>query len=118
VVAFTACQTARTLSPNLLSPNLCGDVDIGRLGLAHPSAKLREHRRAALDDAVAELRRLIREGFESGIPARSSPRRPGCQYRALPDPRRAAMSRVRPSQGSEPKRPLPSRRGDGDRLLA
>jgi hypothetical protein len=68
VVAFTACQTARTLSPNLLSPNLCGDVDIGRLGGAHLSAKLREHRRAALDDAVAELRRLIREGFESGIP--------------------------------------------------
>jgi hypothetical protein len=88
-------------------------VDIGRLGGAHLSAKLREHRRAALDDAVAELRRLIREGFESGIPVDMLAEAAG-----LPDPRRAAMSRVRPSQGSELKRPLPSRREDGDRLLA
>jgi hypothetical protein len=32
------------------------------------TAKLRERRRGAFDEADAELRRLIREGFESGIP--------------------------------------------------
>jgi hypothetical protein len=31
-------------------------------------AKLRERRRDAFDAADAELRRLIREGFEHGIP--------------------------------------------------
>src|SRR5271156_5172311 len=27
IESVTACQTARTLSPNLLSPNLCGGLD-------------------------------------------------------------------------------------------
>ena len=31
-------------------------------------AKLRDRRRVAFDDADADLRRLIREGFERGIP--------------------------------------------------
>ncbi|HUH71701.1 MAG TPA: hypothetical protein VLZ05_24180 [Mycobacterium sp.] len=37
------------------------------LALIRRAAKSRERRRAALDDADAELRRLIREGFEQGI---------------------------------------------------
>jgi hypothetical protein len=39
IESVTACQTARTLSPNLLSPNLCGDVDIGRLGRPYLSGQ-------------------------------------------------------------------------------
>lgn len=38
-----------------------------QLALIRRAAKLRERRRASLDDADAELRRLIREGFEQGI---------------------------------------------------
>lgn len=46
-----------------------GDVDTGRLGGAYLStAKLRERRRGEFDAADTELRRLIREGFESAIP--------------------------------------------------
>jgi hypothetical protein len=37
------------------------------LALITRAAKLRERRRDAYDDADAELRRLIREGFEQGI---------------------------------------------------
>jgi hypothetical protein len=37
------------------------------LALIRRAAKLRDRRRAALDDADEELRRLIREGFEQGI---------------------------------------------------
>jgi hypothetical protein len=37
------------------------------LALIRRAAKSRDRRRAALDDADAELRRLIREGFEQGI---------------------------------------------------
>jgi hypothetical protein len=40
---------------------------VDQLALIRRAAKLRERRRAALDDADAELRRLIREGFEQGI---------------------------------------------------
>jgi hypothetical protein len=39
-----------------------------QLALIRRAAKLRERRRAASDAADAELRRLIREGFEHGIP--------------------------------------------------
>ena len=79
----TACQTARTLSPNPLSPNLSGDVDTGRLdGGVSVTAKLARTPGNALDAGDAELRRLIREGFEEGIPASTSPRRPGCLCRA------------------------------------
>ena len=38
-----------------------------QLALIRRAAKLRELRRAAFDAADAELRRLIREGFEEGI---------------------------------------------------
>jgi hypothetical protein len=48
VVAFTACQTARTLSPNLLSPKFCGRVDIGRFGRPHIARTRRGGRRAEL----------------------------------------------------------------------
>ena len=37
------------------------------LTLIRRAAKLRERRRAAVDTADADLRRLIREGFEQGI---------------------------------------------------
>jgi hypothetical protein len=37
------------------------------LALIRRAAKLRDRRRAALDAADEELRRLIREGFEQGI---------------------------------------------------
>jgi len=40
---------------------------VDHLALIRRAAKSRERRRAALDDADAELRRLIREGFEQGI---------------------------------------------------
>jgi len=40
---------------------------VDQLTLIRRAAKLRDRRRAALDDADAELRRLIREGFEQGI---------------------------------------------------
>ncbi|MGO9282937.1 MAG: hypothetical protein ACLP75_08035, partial [Mycobacterium sp.] len=61
IESVTACQTAR---PNLLSPNLCDDVDIGRLGGALP--RVTAKRRISIA-ANAELRRLIREEFEQGI---------------------------------------------------
>jgi hypothetical protein len=38
-----------------------------QLALIRRAAKSRDRRRVALDDADAELRRLIREGFEQGI---------------------------------------------------
>ena len=38
-----------------------------QLALIRRAVKLRERRRAAFDDADAELQRLIREGFEQGI---------------------------------------------------
>jgi hypothetical protein len=38
-----------------------------QLALIRRAAKLRERRRAAVDEADAELRRLIREGFAQGI---------------------------------------------------
>jgi hypothetical protein len=41
---------------------------VDQLALIRRAAKLRERRRAAFDDADAELRRLIREGFNQGIP--------------------------------------------------
>jgi hypothetical protein len=41
---------------------------VDRLALIRRAAKLRERRRAAADDADAELRRLICEGFEQHIP--------------------------------------------------
>jgi hypothetical protein len=37
------------------------------LALIRRAAKLRERRKKAFDDGDAELRRLIREGFEQGI---------------------------------------------------
>ncbi len=37
------------------------------LALIRRAAKLRDRRRAAVDQAEAELHRLIREGFEQGI---------------------------------------------------
>jgi hypothetical protein len=37
------------------------------LALIRRAAKLRERRRGALDEADAELRRLIREGFKQGL---------------------------------------------------
>lgn len=44
-------------------------MGIGRLGGAISiTAELRQRRQDAFDAADAELRRLIREGFESGIP--------------------------------------------------
>ena len=39
IESVTACQTARTLSPNLLSPNLCGGVDAGRAGRPYLSGQ-------------------------------------------------------------------------------
>jgi hypothetical protein len=39
-----------------------------QLALIRRIAKLRERRRVAFDEADAELRRLICEGFEQGIP--------------------------------------------------
>jgi hypothetical protein len=39
-----------------------------QLALIRRAAKLRERRRDAFDAADAELRRLIRAGFEYGIP--------------------------------------------------
>jgi len=41
---------------------------VDQLALIRRAAKLRERRRTAFDDADAELRRLIREGFEQGLP--------------------------------------------------
>jgi hypothetical protein len=38
-----------------------------QLGLIRRAAKTRERRRGAFDEADAELRRLIREGFGQGI---------------------------------------------------
>ena len=38
-----------------------------QLALIARAAKLRDRRRGAFDEADAELRRLIREGFEQGI---------------------------------------------------
>jgi hypothetical protein len=43
-------------------------MDIGRLGRRTVTAEAARTRRGAFDGADAELRRLIREGFESGIP--------------------------------------------------
>jgi hypothetical protein len=40
---------------------------VDQLALIRRAAKLRERRRAAVDATDAELRRLIREGFEQGI---------------------------------------------------
>ncbi|OBJ00313.1 hypothetical protein A5624_08495 [Mycobacterium sp. 1482292.6] len=37
------------------------------MALIRRAAKARQRRRAALDEADAELRRLIREGFEQGL---------------------------------------------------
>jgi hypothetical protein len=51
---------------NLFLARYTPRVDI--LALIRRAAKLRERRRGAFDEADAELRRLIREGFESGIP--------------------------------------------------
>jgi hypothetical protein len=39
-----------------------------QLALIRRAARLRERRRAAVDDADFELRRLIKQGFEQGIP--------------------------------------------------
>jgi hypothetical protein len=39
-----------------------------QLALIRRAAKLRERRRVAVDAADAELRQLIREGFDQGIP--------------------------------------------------
>ncbi len=44
------------------------NLPVDQLALIRRAAKLRDRRRCALDDADAELRRLIREGFDSGIP--------------------------------------------------
>ena len=55
-------------------------ADLAGACLSRPS--LRERRGDALDAGDAELRRLIREGFEEGIPASNSPRWPGCLCRA------------------------------------
>jgi hypothetical protein len=41
---------------------------VDRLALIRRAAKLRERRRAATDNADAELRRLICDGFEQHIP--------------------------------------------------
>ena len=40
---------------------------VDQLALIRRAAKLRERRRAAFDAADAEMRLLIREGFEEGI---------------------------------------------------
>jgi hypothetical protein len=40
---------------------------VDQLALIRRAAKLRERRQGAFDEADAELRRLIREGFERGI---------------------------------------------------
>src|SRR5882757_7100496 len=45
IESVKACQTARTLSPNLLSANLCGRLDTGRSGRRTSAAKRRERRR-------------------------------------------------------------------------
>ena len=50
IESVTACQTARTLSPNLLSPNLCGHMDASRFGGRRDSA-------AAQPDLGAHTRR-------------------------------------------------------------
>jgi hypothetical protein len=42
-------------------------LTMDQLALIRRAARLRDRRRAALDDADAELRRPIREGFEQGI---------------------------------------------------
>jgi hypothetical protein len=41
---------------------------VDQLALIRRAAKLRDRRRVAFDDADSELRRLISEGFERGIP--------------------------------------------------
>jgi hypothetical protein len=41
---------------------------VDHLGLIRRAAKLRQRRQDAFADADAELRRLIRKGFESGFP--------------------------------------------------
>jgi hypothetical protein len=41
---------------------------VDQLAIIRRAARLRERRRDAFDAADDELRRLIREGFESGIP--------------------------------------------------
>jgi hypothetical protein len=41
---------------------------VDHLGLIRRAAKQRERRRDAFDGADTELRRLIREGFQHGIP--------------------------------------------------
>jgi hypothetical protein len=41
-----------------------------QLALISRAAKLRDRRRGAFDEADAELRRLIREGFKQGLPGR------------------------------------------------
>jgi hypothetical protein len=41
---------------------------VDQLALIRRAVKLRERRQGAFDEADAELRRLIREGFERGIP--------------------------------------------------
>jgi hypothetical protein len=41
---------------------------VDHLGLIRRAAKLRERRRASADDADAELRRLICDGFDQRIP--------------------------------------------------
>ena len=43
-------------------------MPMDQLALIRRAARLRERRRGGFDDADAELRRLIREGFEQGIP--------------------------------------------------
>jgi hypothetical protein len=40
---------------------------VDQLALIRRAAKVRERRQAAADEADAELRRLIREGFEQAI---------------------------------------------------
>jgi hypothetical protein len=47
-----------------------------------PTGSLRERRWAAFDEADAELRWLIREGFEEGISGEKLARRPGYHCRA------------------------------------
>jgi hypothetical protein len=41
---------------------------VDQLALIRRAAKVRERRQGAFDEADADLRRLIREGFERGIP--------------------------------------------------
>jgi hypothetical protein len=58
-------------------------------------AKRRERRRGGFDAADTELRRLIREGFESGIPGEQLADAAGLSVPRLSDPRRATVETVR-----------------------